>query len=147
MLGIDGVTSAAASQDTAPMPAVTFDLFTAFVIAVALVLAWLVYRWTAPAPGSPVQASKGERLAYAIGAAASVIVIGGYLVGGIRGFEYTEPDAHQVSHDSHSAACGDPGLTGRSERDQRSVERVARRGAPSVCSPGSGPDEPGPRSP
>ncbi|PJE95921.1 hypothetical protein CUT44_19090 [Streptomyces carminius] len=104
MFGIDGVTSAAASQDTAPMPAVTFDLFTAFVVAVALVLAWLVYRWTAPAPGSPVQASKGERLAYAIGAAASVIVIGGYLGGGFRGFGYPETDARPVSRDSRSAA-------------------------------------------
>ncbi|MFE8941050.1 hypothetical protein ACFYNX_26655 [Streptomyces sp. NPDC007872] len=103
MFGIDGVTSAAASQDTALMPAVTFDLFTTFVIVVALVLAWLVYRWTAPAPGSPVQASKGERLVYAIGAAASVIVIGGYLVGGFRGFGYPETDARPVSRDSRPA--------------------------------------------
>ncbi|GGX37924.1 hypothetical protein [Streptomyces chartreusis] len=104
MFSIDGVTSAAAAQDTAPMPAVTFDVFTAFIVAVALVLAWLVYRWTAPAPGSPVQMSKGERLAYAIGAAASVIVIGGYLGGGFRGFGYPETDARPVSRDSRSAA-------------------------------------------
>ncbi|WP_447039875.1 hypothetical protein [Streptomyces sp. DSM 118878] len=104
MFSIDGITLAAASQVTAPLPAVTFDLFTVFVVAVALVLAWLVYRWTAPAPGSPVQASKGERLAYAIGAAASVIVIGGYLVGGFRGFGYPETDARPVFRDSRPAA-------------------------------------------
>ncbi|MEU5137710.1 hypothetical protein [Streptomyces californicus] len=105
MFGIDGVAwAAAAAQDTAPMPAVTFDVFTAFIVAVALVLAWLVYQRTAPAPGSPVHASTGERLAYAIGAAASVIVIGGYLGGGFRGLEYPEANTRSVSRDSRSAA-------------------------------------------
>ncbi|MFJ3090152.1 hypothetical protein [Streptomyces sp. NPDC086838] len=103
MFDIDGITAAAAAQERAPMPAVTFDLFTAFVVVSALVLAWLVYRKTAPAPGSPAQATKGERLVYAITAAAAVIAIGGYLGGGIREFEYPEADAPPVPRDSRSA--------------------------------------------
>ncbi|MFF3975020.1 hypothetical protein ACFYZ6_34930 [Streptomyces rubiginosohelvolus] len=103
MFDIDGVTSAAAAQETAPMPAVTFDLFTAFVAVGALVLAWLVYRKTAPAPGSASQATKGERLVCAITAAAAAIVIGGYLGGGIRGVEYPAADARPVPRDSSSA--------------------------------------------
>ncbi|MFB6668494.1 hypothetical protein [Streptomyces parvus] len=84
MFRIEGITtSAAASHGTAP--AVTFDLFTALVAGAALVLAWLVYRWTAPSPEASVQASRGERLAYAIGSAASVIVVGAFLIGGVRG--------------------------------------------------------------
>lgn len=103
MFDIDGVTSAAAAQETAPMPAVTFDLFTAFVAAGALVLAWLVYRKTAPAPGSAAQATKGERLVYAIATAAAVIAIGGYLGDGIRGVEYPAADAPPAPRDSSSA--------------------------------------------
>ncbi|MFI1189340.1 hypothetical protein [Streptomyces californicus] len=103
MFDIDGVTSAAAAQEAAPMPAVTFDLFTAFVAAGALVLAWLVYRKTAPAPGSAAQATKGERLVYAISAAVAVIAFGGYLGGGVKGFEYREADAPAVPGDSSSA--------------------------------------------
>ncbi|GHF92750.1 hypothetical protein NEH83_37045 [Streptomyces sp. JUS-F4] len=102
MFDIDGITAAAA-QETAPMPAVTFDLFTAFVTVSALVLAWLVYRKAAPAPGYPAQATRGERLVYAITAATAVIAIGGYLGGGIRGFEYPEADAPPVPRDSRSA--------------------------------------------
>ncbi|MEU2098656.1 hypothetical protein ABZ741_21495 [Streptomyces globisporus] len=103
MFRIDGIiTSAAASHGTAP--AVTFDLFTALVAGAAFVLAWLVYRWTAPSPEASVQASRGERLAYAIGAAASVIVVGAFLVGGVRAFEYTGTGTRELSPDSRSAA-------------------------------------------
>ncbi|MEU4181555.1 hypothetical protein [Streptomyces sp. NPDC026589] len=87
----DEFTSATAAPSTAPMPAVTFDLLTDFVVLAALLLACLVYRWTAPAPNSPVHTSRGERLMYAVGAAASVIVIGNYAIGGFKSFGYDVP--------------------------------------------------------
>ncbi|MGW6244380.1 hypothetical protein [Streptomyces roseolus] len=71
--------------------AVTLDLYTGLVVAGALAIAWLVYRWTAPAPTAAHQTSKGERLAYAVGAAAAVIVIGGYLGAGLEGVHREEP--------------------------------------------------------
>ncbi|EHM25681.1 MULTISPECIES: hypothetical protein [Streptomyces] len=113
----DGFTSATAPS-TAPMPAVTFDLLTGFIVLAALLLACLVYRWTAPAPGFPVQTSRGERLMYAAGTAASVIVIGSYLAGGFKGFKYDAPTTEKPT-----AAAG-PVLIGQ----ETNPEQLAARG-------------------
>lgn len=67
---------------------VTFDLITALVVAGAFTAAALVYRRTAPPEGATTALSRGERLALALGAAATVIVIGGYLGSGFRGIEH-----------------------------------------------------------
>ncbi|MYV58999.1 hypothetical protein GTW37_04900 [Streptomyces sp. SID4931] len=48
----------------------------------------LVYQRTAPPEGAATALSRGERLAVALGAAATVIVIGGYLGSGFRGIEH-----------------------------------------------------------
>ncbi|MEU3832838.1 hypothetical protein [Streptomyces microflavus] len=48
----------------------------------------LVYQRTAPTEGQTTALSRGERLAVALGAAATVIVIGGYLGSGFRGIEH-----------------------------------------------------------
>ncbi|MER5967508.1 hypothetical protein [Streptomyces sp. NPDC002057] len=82
-----------AAQDTVLMPAVTFDVLTGLVVVAALVLARLVYQWTALTPNSPAQTSRGERLVYAVGTAASVVVLGSYLVGGFRGIQYAQEPA------------------------------------------------------
>ncbi|MFB7585209.1 hypothetical protein [Streptomyces hydrogenans] len=65
---------------------VTLDVFTGLVVASALAIAWLVFRWTAPTTAVH-QTSKGERLMWAVAAAASVIVVGSYLGDGLRGIE------------------------------------------------------------
>ncbi|MFF1507522.1 hypothetical protein [Streptomyces sp. NPDC058326] len=81
---------------------VTFDLITALVVSGAFAAGVLVYRRTAPPEGAIGQ-SRGERLAVALGAAATVIVIGSYLGGGFRGFEHAanarpvEPAKSEVS--------------------------------------------------
>lgn len=67
---------------------VTFDLITAFVVSGAFATGALVYRRTAPSEGATAL-SGGERLALALGAAATVIVIGSYLGNGFRGIEST----------------------------------------------------------
>ncbi|MFI0757693.1 MULTISPECIES: hypothetical protein [unclassified Streptomyces] len=66
----------------------TFDLITALVVAGAFTAGALVYRRTAPPEGATTTLSRGERLALALGAAATVIVIGGYLGSGFRGIEH-----------------------------------------------------------
>ncbi|MEU2232367.1 hypothetical protein [Streptomyces vietnamensis] len=66
---------------------VTFDLITVLVVSGAFAAGALVYRRTAPPEGATGQ-SRGERLAVALGAAATVIVIGSYLGGGFRGIEH-----------------------------------------------------------
>jgi hypothetical protein len=76
---------------------VTFDLITALVVSGAFVAGVLVYRRTAPPEGATGQ-SRGERLAVALGAAATVIVIGSYLGGGFRGIEHAaNPAKSEVS--------------------------------------------------
>ncbi|MEU0985410.1 hypothetical protein [Streptomyces sp. NPDC005953] len=67
---------------------VTFDLITALVVAGAFTAGALVYHRTAPPEGATTALSRGERLAVALGAAATVIVIGGYLGNGFRGIEH-----------------------------------------------------------
>jgi hypothetical protein len=67
---------------------VTFDLMTALVVSGAFAAGALVYRWTTPSEGATAL-SRGERLALALGAAATVIMIGGYLGNGFRGVEHT----------------------------------------------------------
>ncbi|WP_186785838.1 hypothetical protein [Streptomyces misionensis] len=64
------------------------DLITAFVVSGAFATGVLVYRRTAPSAGATAL-SRGERLALALGAAATAIVIGGYLGNGFRGIEHT----------------------------------------------------------
>lgn len=66
---------------------VTFDLITALVVFGAFATGALVYRRTAPSEGATAL-SRGERLALALGAAAAVVVIGGYLGNGFRGVEH-----------------------------------------------------------
>ncbi|MFJ4614852.1 hypothetical protein [Streptomyces griseus] len=73
----------------------TFDLITAFVVAGAFAAGALVYQRTAPAEGAATALSRGERLAVALGAAATVIVIGGYLGSGFQGIEHAA-DAHSA---------------------------------------------------
>ncbi|MEU7282621.1 hypothetical protein AB0A69_28160 [Streptomyces sp. NPDC045431] len=74
---------------------VTFDLITALVVSGAFAAGVLVYRRTAPPEGGQ---SRGERLAVALGAAATVIVIGSYLGGGFRGIEHAaNPAKSEVS--------------------------------------------------
>ncbi|MGW2471974.1 hypothetical protein [Streptomyces sp. NPDC001665] len=81
---------------------VTFDLITVLVVSVSFAAGVLVYRRTAPPEGATGQ-SRGERLAVALGAAATVIVIGSYLGGGFRGIEHAanarpvEPAKSEVS--------------------------------------------------
>lgn len=67
---------------------ITFDLITALVVSGAFATGVLVYRRTAPSEGATAL-SRGERLALALGAAATVIVIGGYLGNGFRGIEHS----------------------------------------------------------
>ena len=59
------------------------DLATVLVVSAGIVIGVLVYRWTEPEPNAAVQTPKGERLGWAAGAAAAVIVVGGFLMGGI----------------------------------------------------------------
>ncbi|MET7582828.1 hypothetical protein [Streptomyces microflavus] len=66
----------------------TFDLITGLVVAGAFAAGALVYQRTAPTEGQTTALSRGERLAVALGAAATVIVIGGYLGSGFRGIEH-----------------------------------------------------------
>lgn len=66
----------------------TFDLITGLVVAGAFAAGALVYQRTAPPEGQTTALSRGERLAVALGAAATVIVIGGYLGSGFRGIEH-----------------------------------------------------------
>ncbi|MFF8499590.1 hypothetical protein ACF07L_02880 [Streptomyces anulatus] len=66
----------------------TIDLITALVVAGAFTAGTLVYQRTAPPEGATTALSRGERLAFALGAAATVIVIGGYLGSGFRGIEH-----------------------------------------------------------
>ncbi|MCX4747046.1 hypothetical protein OG455_16180 [Kitasatospora sp. NBC_01287] len=61
---------------------------TALVVSGAFATGVLVYRWTAPSEGATAL-SRGERLALALGAAATVIMIGGYLGNGFRGIGHT----------------------------------------------------------
>ncbi|MCX4687479.1 hypothetical protein OG401_24800 [Kitasatospora purpeofusca] len=67
---------------------ITYDLTTALVVAGALVVGVLVYRRTEPSEGASAL-SRGERLVLALGAAATVVAIGGYLGNGLRGVERT----------------------------------------------------------
>ncbi|MEU0673160.1 hypothetical protein ABZ330_09720 [Streptomyces sp. NPDC006172] len=67
---------------------VTFDLITALVVTGACTAGVLVYRRTAPSESATTALSRGERLAVALGAAATVIVIGSYLGSGFRGIEH-----------------------------------------------------------
>ncbi|CAL9677765.1 hypothetical protein SUDANB105_08076 (plasmid) [Streptomyces sp. enrichment culture] len=62
---------------------VVADLATVLVVAVGIAIGFMVYRWTEPAPNAAIQSAKGERLAWAVGAAAAVIVVGGFLMEGI----------------------------------------------------------------
>ncbi|MFB7982889.1 hypothetical protein [Streptomyces vinaceus] len=62
------------------------DLFTGFVVVLSLATGWLVYRLTVPSPRATTP-SKGERISYAVVAAASVVAIGAYAGSGIKGVE------------------------------------------------------------
>ncbi|MGW3377397.1 hypothetical protein [Streptomyces hydrogenans] len=68
----------------------TLDLYTVLVVACSLVIATIVYRKTAPKPAGAHQTSPGERLAWAVGAAAGVIVVGAFLGEGLKGVERIE---------------------------------------------------------
>ncbi|MEU0360513.1 hypothetical protein [Streptomyces cyaneofuscatus] len=79
----------------------TFDLITVLVVAGAFTAGALVYQRTAPPEGATTALSRGERLAVALGAAATVIMIGGYLGSGFRGIEHAA--------DTQSAGAETPG--------------------------------------
>ncbi|KIQ63467.1 hypothetical protein TR51_33015 [Kitasatospora griseola] len=67
---------------------ISFDPITVLVVSGAFATGVLVYRRTTPSEGATAL-SRGERLALALGAAATVIVIGGYLGSGFRGIGHT----------------------------------------------------------
>ncbi|MFC8270145.1 hypothetical protein ACFUIZ_31190 [Streptomyces cinereoruber] len=69
---------------------VRFDLISGFFLLAALIVGWLVYRWTAPAPNATLHTSKGERLMYAVVSAAAIIAIGTYFGDGFGGIERVE---------------------------------------------------------
>ncbi|MGW4759346.1 hypothetical protein [Streptomyces chartreusis] len=57
----------------------TIGLGTVLVVTFAAIAAVVVYRWTAPPADAAHQTSKGERLLWALFAAAAVIEIVGYI--------------------------------------------------------------------
>ncbi|MEU3620165.1 hypothetical protein ABZ725_49000 [Streptomyces sp. NPDC006872] len=63
---------------------VTLDLATVLVVGLALAVGCMVHRGMAPAAGTGSTTSKGDRLTAAVAAAAGVIVIGSFLVGGVQ---------------------------------------------------------------
>ncbi|MGV4987900.1 hypothetical protein, partial [Streptomyces sp. NRAIS3] len=63
---------------------VTIDLATVLVAGLAIVVGVAVYQWMASAVGAIASMPKGERLVAALTAAAAVIVIGSYIVGGVK---------------------------------------------------------------
>ncbi|GGP89435.1 hypothetical protein GCM10010249_04060 [Streptomyces roseolilacinus] len=79
------------APDPRDLSYITYDLTAALVVAGALATGVLVHRRTAPSEGANAL-SRGERLILALGAAATVIMIGGCLGNGFRGTEYaTKP--------------------------------------------------------
>ncbi|MGW0121713.1 hypothetical protein [Streptomyces sp. NPDC003327] len=109
--------------------AVTLDLYTALVVGLALTVAVAVYRKTAPAPAAVHPTSPGERLAWAVGAAASIIVIGAFLGEGLRGVErIEEPGTVKPTSTAARAAGQHPG----GQEDPSSMSTTRRP-------PGTGP--------
>lgn len=67
---------------------ITFDLATVLVVGTGLAIGCLVYRWMAPTIETvSTTSTKGERLLAATTAAAAVVAIGAFLVGGIEDIE------------------------------------------------------------
>jgi hypothetical protein len=84
---------------------VTLDLATGLVGAASIATGWLVYRWTAPPQADPELAattlsnaqhhSKGERLVAALTAAVAVMMLGAYLLDGIKDVKRTRDTDHK----------------------------------------------------
>jgi hypothetical protein len=66
---------------------VTVDLFTALVVCIAVTAGVVVYRWGASSADASVATSKGERLLWAVAAAAAVVAIGSFVAQGVGGGE------------------------------------------------------------
>ncbi|MVO90638.1 hypothetical protein GPA10_39290 [Streptomyces sp. p1417] len=94
---------------------VTLDVSTSLVVIAALVVGCLVYRWTAPVPGAVVQTSKGERLMWAVSAAAAAIVVGSYLADGIKDVEREDKKDRAASLTTQRTDTGAPYRAPRAE--------------------------------
>ncbi|MDQ1022520.1 putative membrane protein YeaQ/YmgE (transglycosylase-associated protein family) [Streptomyces umbrinus] len=76
---------------------VTVGLSTVLVAYAAIVIGSVVYQWTAPAADAPVPTLKGERLLWAVTAAAAVIAIGSFVASGINSEMPVEPHPSSTS--------------------------------------------------